>query len=536
MSAVLVMAILLPLLGVAGGRLLARTRGVAGLAQGGAVLTGLAFACAVAVTAATAFDGPVSAVLAQDGRAIAGFYANRIGALLLLLVLGVSAVVQVFAGRYLHGDDRAPRFFAATGLLTSATATVACSATLIGLAIGWTLSGVALILALGLYTQMPAAREGVRRTIRAFTIGDAALWAAVAIATITWGGLDMRRLGDGTTLSGHSEALAVVACLLVIAALARCAQLPFQGWLPVTLAAPTPVSALLHAGIVNAGGILLVRMSPLFGASTAATGIAFTAGAATTVYGTTLMLTKPDVKGALTHSTMGQMGFMIMTCGLGAFAAAIFHLVAHGMYKATLFLGSGSAVTRLVRHEHAPPAPRLTPAARAWVIAVCAVAPAALIAGLLLISIVPVQSAHASAAPLLFAWATSAWATWGWLNRHATARGVLVAMGVLLVVLGAYVTALEAFTRYMEPALRGAGTATVSSLWLIVVVALLGAITLIRLSPPLARLGEWHRTLYVLALGAGQAVTPARVRGTGARGTQPVVRPNPAAATTGVRS
>ncbi|MBA2349286.1 MAG: sodium:proton antiporter, partial [Solirubrobacterales bacterium] len=361
MSPLLVLLVALPLLG----GLLAALTGPAREQLAGRVgtaLTGVAFLLGVLLAAAVLADGPVSAVFERaDGRAVGGLYADRLSAVLVLLVCAVSGVVQAFAQRYLRADPRAGRFFAATGLLTAATLALVTSATLIGLAIAWSLAGLALLALLGLYAELPAAREGVRRTARAFALGDLALWAAVVVALFTWGNLDLRSLGAQLPRIADDElALAVVACGLVIAALARSAQLPFGRWLPATLAAPTPVSALLHAGVVNAGGVLLVRLAPLFGASQVATHLAFAAGAATALYGTSLMLVKPDVKGGLAHSTMGQMGFMIMVCGLGAFAAVIFHLVAHGMYKATLFLGSGAAVGGHVRHAKAPPATDLT--------------------------------------------------------------------------------------------------------------------------------------------------------------------------------
>ena len=147
--------------------------------------------------------------------------------------------------------------------------------------------------------------------------------------------------------------------LVVVAALSRSAQFPFHRWLPATLAAPTPVSALLHAGVVNAGGILLIRLAPL-SRREVAQALTIAAGAATMVYGATIMLVKPDVKGALAHSTTAQMGFMILTCGLGLWAAAVIHLVAHGFYKSTLFLSSGSAVAAPPRGERCRPPPVLS--------------------------------------------------------------------------------------------------------------------------------------------------------------------------------
>lgn len=475
------------------------------------VLTALSLAAALATAAVVALDGPLSVVVERsDGSAVGGLHADRLGVVLLCLICAVSTVVQSFAGRYLRGDPRARRFHAVAALMTAATAAVAVAATLVGLAVAWTLSGVALCVLLDLYRELPAARDGARRTARAFAIGDVALWVAVAVAVATWGDLDLRRLGEEVPgLATDGVALTTVACLLVVAAIARSAQLPLQAWLPATLTAPTPVSALLHAGVVNAGGVLLARLSPVFGASTAATHLAFAAGAATAVYGTALMLVKPDIKGALAHSTMGQMGFMIMSCGLGAFAAAIFHLAAHGMYKATLFLGSGAAVHRHVRHRKAPPIAALD-RARTWAAAAVALLISGAVLGASAVLIYD-EGAGSTTVLLLFAWATVAWAGFGWLLRHATPTGALTVLGLSVLTVPLYVWLLDAFSAFLSPALAGAGTQTASPWLLVAPGAALLLASLARLGAH-SRLASLHDALYVSALSAGDAGAGGRRR------------------------
>jgi NADH:ubiquinone oxidoreductase subunit 5 (subunit L)/multisubunit Na+/H+ antiporter MnhA subunit len=509
-SALLVATLLLPGVAVVVSLLAGPGRSVLA-ARAGVVLNGLAFAGALALLVAVWSGDPVSAVSESDGLAVAGVYADRLVALLLILVIGVSAIVQAFATRYLSGDLRATRFFAGANLLTFATAVMVSSATFIGLAIAWSVAGVAVILLLAMYSGFPAAREGVRRTARACFVGDRAQWAAVAIATIEWGTIDMRQIGEqATDLAGGEFVLTTVACLIVIGALARSAQLPLQNWLPATLAVPTPVSALLHAGVVNAGGILLVKMSPVFGASTAATHLAFFLGAATVVYGTSLMLSKPDIKGALAHSTMGQMGFMIMTCGLGVYAAAIFHLFAHGMYKATLFLGSGSAVHAQVRHAKAPPAAPLAASARVRALLVSLLVPAVALYGFVQVFFSGIDSGGWGL--LLFAWATGAWACWGWQRRHPSWGGALVSAAGVTAIAGVYILLLSAVKEFLAPSLTGAGDAGVSAWWVAAFFALLLVAASVRLASPGGRLAELRKSAYVLALGAGQVLSP-RERG-----------------------
>ncbi len=491
--------------GLLGGRR-GETAGRLGVAAGWST-----FVLAVVLAVAVLVDGPVQAVLERsDGSALAGLALDRVGALLLLLVTGVGAVVQSFARRYLYGDARAGWLFACTNLLTAASAGLVSAATLLGLAAFWSTAGLALVLLLATYWPLEAARLGVRRTARAFLIGDLALWAAVGIALARWGDLDLRTLGErAPTLTPDRGTLAVVAVLVVVAALARSAQLPFADWLPTTLAAPTPVSATLHAGVVNAGGVLLVTLSPLFAASPVATHLAFAAGALTVVWGTLLMLAKPDVKGALAHSTMGQMGFMIMTCGLGAFAAAIFHLVAHGMYKATLFLGSGSAVRRHVRHLAAPPAART--ALPAPLLAFALVLPALVLAGAGVLLHPEVGGSAGSGALLVFAWASLVATSVGWLRRRPTTGGASTLFVVVLLAAFGYLGLLRGVTALLAPTLTGSGTATVSTWWLVPVIVLLAGITVLRAVPSGSRLRGVRDALYVLALSGGH-VRPRRTR------------------------
>lgn len=471
----------------------------------GGTLNGFAFVLALVLLVQVSTQGPVAATLGSGDDPVAGFYADRLVAVLLLLVTGLSAVVQVFASRYLQGDLRSRRFFTGANLLTAATASMIASVTLIGMAAAWTVSGLALLMLLGMYPGLKAAEIGQRRTAKAFLAGDLALWSAVLIASLEWGNLDLSNLDAGALKAGDGElTLTLVACLVVVAALSRSAQIPFQNWLPSTLAVPTPVSALLHAGVVNAGGILLVRTSPVFGESAMATHLAFFAGAATAAYGTALMLSKPDVKGALAHSTTGQMGFMIMTCGLGAWAATIFHLIAHGMYKASLFLGSGSAVRHRVRNQQAPPPPRPARHETLRAGAFSVLMPAVVI--LAAAAVFYPDRSPASSALLLFAWATAAWVTMGWLKRRPGTGGILTAALAIAVAGSLYVLALGAATAFLEPAVAEAGQSTVSPWWLAL---LLPGLLIARPQGLTAlRFAEIRKTAYVMALGAAQ-VRPA---------------------------
>lgn len=429
-----------------------------------------------------------------------GATADRLTVLLLLLVSFVNTVVQVFARRQLLGDDSAARFVIRSGLLISATAVMVTSASVITLAAGWTASGLALVGLVSMHWPQPAARDAARHTARMIVIGDTALWVAVALHLAHGGTQDIGTLSaapDAGPVTG-----AVIAVLLVIAAAARCAQLPFHRWLSASLATPTPVSAILHAGVVNAGGILLVRLYPLVGASLWATGLTFAVAAIGTVYATLIMLARPDIKGALVYSTIAQMAFLLLACSLGLLAAAISHLIAHGMFKSTLFLGSTSTVGAHVRHEDEP---ALTPVSRARLVALGALSITVAAASVAVFATLLRPESHASGAVLMaFAALTAASAGWGWIRRRPTGPGIAILLIAVPLMAGAYLTILTAITRFLGQDLAPMGAAAAPA-WafaalLMVLVAAWCAPSLARRFP---RAAAW---LYAHVLAAGQPI------------------------------
>jgi NADH:ubiquinone oxidoreductase subunit 5 (subunit L)/multisubunit Na+/H+ antiporter MnhA subunit len=260
-----------------------------------------------------------------------------------LLTLFVGAIVASFSLRYMRADRRANRFHLMLGLLVASVMAVVFAGNLLLLALAWCASGQLLAAMIGHSADWDEARAAARRTRAALLPGDVAL--IVALGLLAWHARSLRledALAAATTLP---PALAsVMALLLLLAAAARCALPPFSGWLLSSMTAPTPVSALMHAGLVNAGGFLLIRFAPLMEAAPAVRAAAVLIGLCGALYGIGIMMVRPDIKRSLAGSTVSQMGFMIMSCGLGAYAAALWHLIAHGLFKAWLFLGSGSAI------------------------------------------------------------------------------------------------------------------------------------------------------------------------------------------------
>ncbi len=327
-------------------------------ARWGVVAAAVAAVAAVAVAVAVGVDGPIESVATDDdGGALFGVAVDRVGAVLLVLTSAVGLIVQSFSARSLRTDPRARRFHVLAGLLVSSTMLVAAAVTASGLLLGWVATSFILVALLGHKAPWKPAVDAQRRTARSFAIGDVSLLLAVIVTLWAAGDVDLRSI-DVVALDMESiasiRALDIVAVLLVLAGVARSALIPIHRWLPSTLAAPTPVSALLHAGVINGAGVLLIRFSPVFASSVSAMALAFALGILTALVATAVMLVRTDVKGSLVWSTSGQMGFMVMQLGVGAFAAALFHIVGHALYKAAMFLGAGGAISAHNRQTYRP--------------------------------------------------------------------------------------------------------------------------------------------------------------------------------------
>src|SRR5438445_395758 len=212
----------------------------------------------------------------------------------------------------------------------------------------------------------PETMEGAFKTCTLLRVGDVAFLSGIVLAHALYGTLEFQQLfiraaedpitvslwpGSGLEIS----AVTVITLLIFIGAMSKSAQFPLHMWLPDSLYAPTPVHALLHAGIINSGGFLLNRLAPLYGLSPTTLHLVFAIGAMTALLGAGMMLTQNDIKKTLGYSTIGQMGYMIMECGLGAFALAVFHLIAHGLFKATIFLNCGHVIHAARQEPRLPP-------------------------------------------------------------------------------------------------------------------------------------------------------------------------------------
>ena len=478
-----------------------------------------AFAAAVVVAIIVAVSGPLAAVVETgSGQARVGLYASRVTALLGLLTTGVGLVVQSFASRNLQGDLFARRFFALASLLTAATTSVAFAATLSLLCAAWIVAGLALAALVTHRATWQPARRASRRTLRSLWIGDGALLVATLVAMVSVGEIDLRSPATAASELAHASipvlggnVLWVVAVLLTVAGISRSALVPVHQWLPSTIAAPTPVSALLHAGVVNGAGMLLVRLAPVFGSSAVATHVAFAAGAVTTCYATTVMLVRSDVKGNLAWSTAGQMGFMTVQVAIGAFPAALLHIIGHGMDKAALFLRAGSAVTDHLHQRERPPGYVV---ARSVRLGVALLVPAvALWAAYSVIH--PHLSTAAGVLVTVFAWATAARAVDGWLRSapfRPVAAAVTAAFGAAAGVF-AYIGGLTVVETFVADALPAEVPEAVSTAVLIATLAAIALVVAVVWLTPGERMGRVRSRVYALALTSAPVASSLTTRG-----------------------
>ena len=193
------------------------------------------------------------------------------------------------------------------------------------------------------YADRPEARRAAAKFALVWGAGDALLIVAACLLWVAFGTADLAAISQAAG-QGLSFTAQIAVALLVITAALKTASFPLHGWLTEVMEAPTPVSALLHAGIINAGGFLVIRMAGLVQESTGSMAALVMLGGFTALFGAVVMLTQSAVKTALAWSTVAQMGFMLLQCGLGLWALALLHIVAHSLYKAHAFLSSGRAV------------------------------------------------------------------------------------------------------------------------------------------------------------------------------------------------
>jgi NADH-quinone oxidoreductase subunit L len=295
-------------------------------------------------------------------RADFSFAMDRLSGIYALFVTFVGLLIHVFATGYMHGDPGFYRFFAYLNLFMFSMLTLILADNLLLMFVGWEGVGLCSYLLIGYYVDRKEAGDAAKKAFIANRIGDWGVVLGIMLVFFLVGSIsffDKPDLGVTSALTKiaampveafgwnmlFAGGITSAAILLFIGATGKSAQIPLFVWLPDAMAGPTPVSALIHAAtMVTAGVYMIVRCSAIYTHAPTAMFIIAIVGAATAIFAATIGIAQNDIKKVLAYSTVSQLGYMMLACGVGAFVAAIFHVMTHAFFKALLFLGSGSVI------------------------------------------------------------------------------------------------------------------------------------------------------------------------------------------------
>ena len=396
-----------------------------------------------------------------------GFYIDRLSAVMMVLISGVGTIVYTYSIGYMYQDPHDRRYLTLIGFTTSVLLCMVSSANLMMLFLFWQVLSFMLYLLAHNHAHA-ATLDGAFRTFTLLRVGDIAFLSGIVLAYQLYGTFEFQALfakaaetpvtlspWPGFDISGPTA----VTLLLFIGGMSKSAQFPLHVWLPRSLYAPTPVHALLHAGIINAGGFLINRLAPLFGLSSTTLHVAFVVGTVTAILGATMMLAQNDIKKTLGFSTIGQMGYMIMECGLGAFSLAVFHLIAHGLFKATVFLNCGNVIHKARQDPESPHAdPReeekeFSPLTWSTGFVTTLLIPLLILLATHGVLRIPLLESQGTVIFLFFIWITSSQAilTLTRLRAIASWKVSSAMLLTLLFVVFVYLFAVESFTAFLYP-------------------------------------------------------------------------------------
>ena len=399
-----------------------------------------------------------------------GFYIDRLSGVMMTLISAVSLIIYTYSVNYMYQDQHYRRYLTLICFTNFVLLCMVSSSNLMMLFLFWQLLSYLLYLLAHNHNHTPTL-EGAFKTFTVLRVADMAFLMGIILTYQVYGTLELPDLFAPATASRMTVALwpgvdidaaTAVTLLMFVGAMGKSVQFPLHLWLPSSLFAPTPVTGLLHAGIINAGGFLINRMAPLFGMSSTTLHVAFVVGTMTAVLGASMMLVQNDIKKTLGFSTIGQMGYMIMECGLGAFSLAVFHLIAHGLFKATAFLNCGNVIQKARLEPHFPHTnhdhthheegqlSRLT-----WLTGFATT----LFIPLLILLVthgalrIPLLESQGTVIILFFIWVTSSQAilTLTRLRAVASWKVSVTMLVTLLFIVFVYLFAVESFTEFLYP-------------------------------------------------------------------------------------
>lgn len=293
-------------------------------------------------------------VVSGDFKVSFGFLIDQLTAIMLIVVTSVSLLVHIYSVGYMHGDTGYYRFFSYLNLFTFSMLMLITGNNLLQLYFGWEAVGLCSYFLIGYYFRKQSAADAGKKAFIVNRFGDFGFGLGVFMVFITLGTLHYTDIfanlhtlqGQTINLLGFEVSLvALIALLLFCGAIGKSAQIPLHVWLADAMEGPTPVSALIHAAtMVTAGVFLVARLNPLFSMSETAMMVVALTGAITSLFAATIALVQNDIKRIIAYSTVSQLGYMFLACGVGAYGAGIFHLFTHAYFKALLFLGAGSVM------------------------------------------------------------------------------------------------------------------------------------------------------------------------------------------------
>ena len=312
-------------------------------------------------------SGSVALALISAIALVAAARLDGVALIMMALVLFIACIIHAYSRRYLDGQPAAARhrrWFIAT---------IACTALLVSatdlrlIAMAWTGSSLSLHQLLTFFSSRRSALVAAHKKFLLSRLADVAIYLAVFLIGREFATYEIRVINElAVAQATLTPSVHIAGMLLVFGVALRSAQLPFHGWLIQVMETPTPVSALLHAGVVNIGGYVLIRLASLMNHLPAAQFALVSIGGTTAVLAAIVMMTRVSIKASLAWSTAAQMGFMLLECGLGAWDLALLHLVAHSCYKAYAFLSSGSVVTQFSEQQIAAPPRQLSVTRWLW--------------------------------------------------------------------------------------------------------------------------------------------------------------------------
>lgn len=293
-------------------------------------------------------------ILSGTFRVSVGFLIDQLTAVMLIVVTTVSSLVHIYSIGYMHGDKGYYRFFSYLSLFTFSMLMLIMANNFLQLYFGWEAVGLCSYFLIGFWYEKKSASDAGKKAFIVNRFGDFGFGIGVMMIFLTFGTLHYAPVfgavngiaGQSVNFLGWDVDLAtLIALLLFCGAVGKSAQIPLHVWLPDAMEGPTPVSALIHAAtMVTAGVFMVARCNPIFNLSPLAMNVVAVTGAATALFAATIALVQNDIKRIIAYSTVSQLGYMFLACGVGAYGAGIFHLYTHAFFKALLFLGAGSVM------------------------------------------------------------------------------------------------------------------------------------------------------------------------------------------------